>query len=52
MEKHGIHYFFQQTDTNHKMIMVDGPPYAAAEESPISFHRSDDKSRHGKAVDA
>jgi type VI secretion system VgrG family protein len=40
MEKHGIHYFFQQTDTNHKMIMVDGPPYAAAEESPISFHRS------------
>jgi Rhs element Vgr protein len=40
MEKHGIHYFFQQTDTNHKMIMVDGPPYATAEESPISFHRS------------
>jgi type VI secretion system secreted protein VgrG len=26
MEKHGIHYFFQQTDTNHKMIIVDGPP--------------------------
>jgi hypothetical protein len=22
------------------MIIVDGPPYAAAEESPISFHRS------------
>ena len=40
MENHGIHYFFQQTDTNHKMIIVDGPPYAAAEELPISFHRS------------
>ena len=42
MEKHGMHYFFQQTDTNHKMIIVDGPPYTAAEESPISFHRSKD----------
>ncbi len=40
MEKHGIHYFFQQTDTNHKMIIVDGPPYGAAEESPVSLHRS------------
>ena len=37
MEKHGIHYFFQQTDTNHKMIIVDGPPYAAAEESADQF---------------
>ena len=42
MEKHGIHYFFQQTDTNHKMIIVDGPPYSAAEESPVAFHRSKD----------
>ena len=42
MEKHGIHYFFQQTDTNHKMIIVDGPPYSAAEESPVTFHRSKD----------
>jgi type VI secretion system VgrG family protein len=40
MEKHGIHYFFKQTDTNHKMIIVEGPPYPAAEESPISLHRS------------
>jgi type VI secretion system VgrG family protein len=40
MEMHGIHYFFEQTDTNHRMLIVDGPPYTPAEESPISFHRS------------
>ncbi len=52
MEKHGIHYFFQQTDTNHKMIMVDGPPYATAEEFTDQFPPLDHKSRHGTAVDA
>jgi type VI secretion system secreted protein VgrG len=40
MEQHGIHYFFQQTDANHKMIIIDGPPYNVAEESPVSFHGS------------
>lgn len=42
MEQHGIHYFFEHTDTNHKMIIVDGPPYSVNENSPVAFVRSKD----------
>lgn len=42
MEQHGIYYFFEQSDTNHSMIMIDTPGYKVAEESPISFFRSPD----------
>ncbi|MBU6498466.1 MAG: type VI secretion system tip protein VgrG [Rhodospirillales bacterium] len=42
MEQHGIHYFFEQTDVNHKMIIVDGPPYKVNEDSPVAFVRSKD----------
>jgi len=42
MEQHGLHYFFEQTDTSHKMIIVDGPPYKVNEDSPVSFVTSKD----------
>lgn len=42
MEQHGLHYFFEQTDTSHKMIIVEGPPYKVNEASPISFVTSKD----------
>lgn len=42
MEQHGLHYFFEQTDTTHKMIIVDGPPYKVNAVSPVSFVVSKD----------
>lgn len=42
MEQHGLHYFFQQTDTSHKLVIVDGPPYDVNEVSPLSFVTSKD----------
>jgi Rhs element Vgr protein len=40
MEQHGIHYFFEQTDVSHKMIIVEGPPYQVSSDSPLAFVRS------------
>ncbi|MFO1158070.1 MAG: type VI secretion system tip protein TssI/VgrG [Reyranellaceae bacterium] len=42
MEQHGLHYFFEQTDSTHKMIIVDGPPYKVNPVSPVSFVASKD----------
>lgn len=42
MEQHGLHYFFQQTDASHKLVIVDGPPYDVNEVSPLSFVSSKD----------
>lgn len=42
MEQHGLHYFFQQTDGSHKLIIVDGPPYDVSGASPLSFVSSKD----------
>ncbi|WP_458094506.1 type VI secretion system Vgr family protein [Roseomonas sp. WA12] len=42
MEQHGLHYFFQQTDVSHKMIIVDGPPYQVCPDSPFAFVPSPD----------
>ena len=37
MEQHGLHYFFEQTDKSHKMVIVDGPPYPNNPASPVAF---------------
>ncbi|WP_395707904.1 type VI secretion system tip protein TssI/VgrG [Reyranella sp.] len=37
MEQHGLHYFFEQTDTSHKLFIVDGPPYKNNPASPVAF---------------
>lgn len=37
MEQHGLHYFFEQTDKSHKMVIVDGPPYKNNPASPVAF---------------
>lgn len=37
MEQHGLHYFFEQTETSHKLFIVDGPPYKNNPASPVAF---------------
>ncbi len=37
MEQHGLHYFFEQSDHSHVMVIVEGPPYKAVDQTPLSF---------------
>jgi Rhs element Vgr protein len=42
MAQHGIHFFFEQTDMSHTMVIVDSVPYTHVKQNPASFHASAD----------